>query len=73
LTVHSNAVIESWHASLQTELLDRQDWRTRDELKTALFYFSEVFYNRQRLHSSLGYQSPDEFGRRYAQGVAVAS
>jgi putative transposase len=70
---YDNAVIESWHASLQTELLDRHDWRTRDELKTALFHFIEVFYNRQRLHSSLGYQSPDEFGRRYAQQVAVAS
>ena len=70
---YDNAVIESWHATLQTELLDRQPWRTRDELKTAMFYFIEIFYNRQRLHSSLGYQSPSEFARRYAQRVAVAS
>ena len=68
-----NAVIESWHATLQTELLDRQLWRTRDELKTAVFHFIEVFYNRRRLHSSLGYQSPSEFGREYAQTRAVAS
>jgi len=70
---YDNAVIESWHATLQTELLDRQHWRTRDEFKTALFYFIEIFYNRQRLHSSLGYQTPSEYARRYAQRVAVAS
>jgi putative transposase len=40
-----NAVIESWHATLQTELLDRRQWRTRDEFRTALFHFIEVFYN----------------------------
>ena len=67
-----NALIESWHASLQTELLERQHWRYRDELRTALFHYIEVFYNRQRLHSSLRYQSPSEFARRYAQTRAVA-
>jgi putative transposase len=68
-----NAVIESWHATLQTELLDRQRWRTRDQLRTALFHFIEIFYNRQRLHSSLGYLNPHEYGRRYHQQRAVAS
>ncbi len=67
-----NAVIESWHATLQTELLDRHDWRTRDQLRTAIFHFIEVFYNRQRLHSSLDYQTPSEYRRRYAQQAAVA-
>lgn len=70
---YDNAVIESWHATLQTELLDRHEWHSRDELRTALFHFIEIFYNRRRLHSSLGYQSPNEFGRRYAQTVAVGS
>jgi len=70
---YDNAVIESWHATLQTELLDRQDWRARDQLRTAIFHFIEVFYNRQRLHSSLGYHSPAEFHRRYAQQAAVGS
>ena len=68
-----NAVIESWHASLQTELLDRQHWRARDELKTAVFHYIETFYNRRRLHSRLGYLSPSEYARRYAQRQAVAS
>jgi len=68
-----NAVSESWHASLQTELLDRHRWSTRNELRTAIFHYIEVFYNRRRLHSSLDHQSPDEFGRRYAHARAVAS
>ena len=68
-----NAVIESWRASLQTELLDRHRWSTRNELRTAIFHYIEVFYNRRRLHSSLDYLSPDEFGRKYAHGRAVAS
>ena len=67
-----NALTRSWHASLNTELLDRQHWRYRDELRTASFHYIEVFYNRQRLHSSLGYQSPSEYARRYAQTRAVA-
>ena len=58
---------------MQTELLDRGDWRARVQLRTAIFHFIEVFYNRLRLHSSLGYQSPTEFARRYAQQQAVAS
>jgi putative transposase len=68
-----NAVIESWHATLQTELLDRFSWVSRRQLMTSLFHFIEVFYNRQRLHSSLGYVTPVEFGRRYAESVAVGS
>lgn len=61
-----NAVAESFFATLQTELLDRQSWRTRQQLRTAIFDFIEVFYNRQRRHSTLGYLSPLAFERRYA-------
>lgn len=68
-----NAVIESWHATLQTELLDRQRWRTKDQLRTAIFHFIEILYNRQRLHSSLGYLTPEAYGRRYAHTQAVDS
>jgi putative transposase len=66
-----NAAIESWHATLQTELLDRHLWRSKAQLRTAIFHFIEVFYNRQRLHSSLGHLSPAEYGRRYAKTLAV--
>lgn len=56
-----NALAESFNATLETELLNRQDWATRRELATAVFEYMEVFYNRQRLHSSLGYLSPVDF------------
>ena len=56
-----NAVAESFFATLQTELLNRYDWPTRQSLRSALFEFIHVFYNRQRRHSTLGYLSPSEF------------
>lgn len=64
-----NAAAESFFATLQTELLDRQTWHTRQQLKTAIFEFIEVFYNRQRRHSTLEYLSPIDFERRYAQAA----
>ena len=56
-----NVVAESFFATLQTELLDRYSWPTRQGLRSALFEFIHVFYNRQRRHSALGYISPSEF------------
>ena len=56
-----NAVIESFWARLQTELLNRKKWKTRVELSTALFEYLEVFHNRRRRHSSLGMLTPIEF------------
>ena len=53
-----NAVAESFYATLQTELLDRQPWPTRAGLRTAIFEYIEAFYNRRRRHSTLGYLSP---------------
>ncbi len=61
-----NAVAESFFASFQVELLDRQYWQTRQQLTTAIFDYVEVFFNRQRLHSTLGYLSPTEFEEAYA-------
>jgi putative transposase len=59
-----NAMAESFFACLQTELLDRYDWSTRDSLKTAIFDYIEIFYNRTRRHSSLDYLSPHDYERR---------
>lgn len=56
-----NAMMESFWSSMQIELLDRKRWRTRLELTNAIFDYIEVFYNRQRRHSSLDYVSPVEF------------
>jgi putative transposase len=61
-----NAVAESFFATLQVELLDRNRWLTRQQLTTAIFEYTEVFFNRQRLHSTLGYLSPTEFEEAYA-------
>jgi transposase InsO family protein len=59
-----NAVAESWFATLKLELIDRQSWANRAQVRRAVFEFVEVFYNRQRLHSSLNYLSPAEYERQ---------
>jgi putative transposase len=56
-----NAVGESWFSTLKTELVHRYAWPTRAQARQAIFEFIEVFYNRQRLHSSLGMLSPVEY------------
>jgi putative transposase len=62
-----NAVIESFWSRVQVELLDRQSWKTRLQLSTAMFDYIEVFHNRQRRHSALGMLSPVEFELRFKQ------
>lgn len=57
---YDNAVMESFHATLKGECALGQ-FATRAEARTAIFDFIEVWYNRQRLHSTLGYLSPAEF------------
>jgi transposase InsO family protein len=56
-----NAVAESFFATLEKELLVDQLGRSRDEVGQAIFLYIEGYYNRQRRHSTLGYQSPCEF------------
>ena len=58
---YDNAMIESFFATLETELLDRVRFKTRRQARLEIFDFMEGFYNRHRLHSSLGYMSPVEF------------
>lgn len=53
-----NAVAESFFATVEFELIERQVFATRDHARSALFEFIEVFYNRQRLHQTLGYKTP---------------
>src|SRR5947208_16534950 len=55
-----NAPMESFFASLKKEQIHHARFRTREEAKAAVFDYIEVFYNRQRLHSSLGYRTPAE-------------
>jgi putative transposase len=58
---YDNAAMESFFATLKTELVRGQPFNTRQEAKQALFDYIEIFYNRQRLHSSLGYRSPVDY------------
>lgn len=59
---YDNAVMESFYHTLKTELLWGEPLRTRENTKLLIFDYIEVFYNRQRIHSSLGYQTPEAFG-----------
>jgi putative transposase len=61
-----NAVAESFFATLEWELIQDSDWHTHEEARRAVFDYIEVWYNRQRRHSSLGYKSPAEFERHLA-------
>jgi transposase InsO family protein len=56
-----NAVMESFYRSIKTELIHDEDFQTREEARRAIFEYIEVFYNRVRRHSTLGYVSPWEF------------
>lgn len=56
-----NALSESFVATLKTELVNRHRYPTREAARTAIFEYLEAFYNRTRIHSSLGYRSPADF------------
>ena len=59
-----NAPMESFFATLKKELVHvERDYATRAEARASLFEYIEVFYNRVRRHSSLGYKSPVEYER----------
>ena len=56
-----NAVMESFFSRLKVELIYPEAYRTVDALRAGLFEYIEIFYNRRRRHSALGYLSPDQF------------
>lgn len=61
-----NACVESFFGTLKRELISHRQYRTRDEAIQDIFEYIEVFYNRLRRHSTLGYYSPAEFEARTA-------
>ena len=69
---YDNAVIESFWARMQVELLDRQRWRTRVELANAIFEYLEIFHNRRRRHSALGMRTPVEYEKMNPYPIQVA-
>jgi len=58
---YDNVIAESFFGTLKAELVHGQHWPTRRAARLALFEWIEVFYNRQRRHSALGYVSPAHF------------
>lgn len=63
---YDNAVAESFFSSLKNELVHHRSFKNRDEARTAIFEYIEVFYNRQRRHQSLDYVSPIDYERSRA-------
>jgi putative transposase len=59
--VYDNAPMESFFATLKTELIHHRNYVSRRQAKSDIFEYIEVFYNGQRLHSALGYMSPIDF------------
>ena len=58
---YDNAVAESFFSSLKNELVHHRDYHTRDEARTEIFEYVELFYNRKRIHQSLDYQAPMKY------------
>ena len=67
---YDNAVAESFFATLRWELLDRHEWPTRAAARSAIFEYIEIWYNRQRRHSSLDYLSPLQYEQRLLSSAA---
>ena len=68
---YDNAVMESFFSTLKSECLTGQ-FQTRAQARSAIFEFIEVWYNRHRLHSSLGYLSPEEFEYSLVSDISSA-
>jgi len=58
---YDNAVMESFFGTLKTELVHHERYATREQARSSIFEYVEVFYNRRRRHSAIGYVSPDTF------------
>jgi transposase InsO family protein len=56
-----NAPLESFFATLKKELVHREKYQTREQARASVFHYIEVFYNRKRRHSALGYLSPYDY------------
>jgi putative transposase len=67
---YDNSMIESFWSRMQVELLDRKKWNTRVELANAMFHYLEIWHNRRRRHSQLGWLTPVEFERNRIITVA---
>src|SRR5438132_348821 len=64
-SAYDNAVAESFFSSLKNELIHHCDFATRDHARAAIFDYIELFYNRKRIHQSLGYRTPEAVERAW--------
>jgi putative transposase len=69
---YDNALVESFFATLEGELIARSRWPTRSEARMAVFDYIEGFYNPRRRHSALAYLSPAEYERRQPSQTSAA-
>lgn len=70
---YDNAAMESFMASIKTELINRRRFKTKDEARTAIFSYIEAFYNPRRRHSALGQMSPADYEQMLAERALEAS
>ena len=68
-----NAMCESLIGTMKIEKLNRQPWRSVEDVRAALFEWIETWYNRRRRHSSLGYLSPLEFESQHYDGHPITN
>ena len=67
---YDNAITESFFGTLKRELVHHCSFESRSEAQSQIFRYIECFYNRRRRHSSIGYQAPEEYERRFIK-IAV--
>jgi putative transposase len=72
-TWYDNAPMESFFATLKSELVHHRVYHTRDEARPDLFFYIEAFYNRRRRHSSLDYLSPEAYEQLYQERHGLRS
>lgn len=70
---YDNAVVESFFGTLKQELIYRRAWATRREAASSIHEYIEVFYNRRRRHSHLGYVSPEQYEKNFEQSKSQAA
>lgn len=69
---YDNACIESFHSSIKKELIYQKKYKTRDEATMSIFDYLVGFYNSKRIHSTLGYVSPNTFEQQYLSKIQKA-
>jgi transposase InsO family protein len=70
---YDNALVESFFATVKTELIDRRSWPTRQELRLEIYEYIEGCYNPRRLYSALGYLSPADYEKMHRKEPAQAA